>query len=212
MRRRGCYGNPSSLGKCSALDFALVAVPAARPGRSDHDPRQLPRQPELPARDGTDLQRQHRRRRSGPVHLQRADPEHPDRDSGRRAFRHRLRAALHRLRHHPDRSLSEVDMTVWGFPASNIHNPDRFPAGSIAGTRPAAPAWRTRVASPPPPNGRPCRTCRSPATPPSAGGRCRRTSTSRPTSGRACSSTGRLPIRRRRNANARPSNHSRRRA
>ena len=109
--------------------------------------------PELPARDGADLQRRHRRRRSGPLHLQRADPEHPDRDPRRRPLRDATTACASRSPASPrPRPLSDVDMTFWGFPASNEHNPTAFPP-EASPPRPAVPVWRIPAATSPPPDG-----------------------------------------------------------
>ncbi len=129
---QGIYGNPSSLGKCAALDAALVRCPPL-------------------AQAG--LITVHANYLGNPNYLLGTAPIYNVNTAGDEAARFTFNvptlnipiAILVGVRSATDYGLrftvsgitqtaplSEVDMTFWGFPASNIHNPDRFPAGSIA--------------------------------------------------------------------------------
>ena len=104
---------------CTSVDFALDAVPAELAGGSDHDPRQLRRQPELPARNRADLRPGARARRDRRCFaLRRADPQHPDHDPGHGAHRRPTTACASRSPNITQLTpLAEADLTFWGFPA-----------------------------------------------------------------------------------------------
>jgi hypothetical protein len=129
---QGIFGNPSSLGKCSTLDAALVQCPPLTQAG---------------------LITVHANYLGDPNYLLGTAPVYNVNTAGDEAARFTFNvptlnipiAILVGVRSATDYGLrftvsgitqtaplSEVDMTFWGFPASNVHNPDRFPAGSIA--------------------------------------------------------------------------------
>jgi hypothetical protein len=129
---QGIFGNPSSLGKCSTLDAALVQCPPLTQAG---------------------LITVHANYLGDPNYLLGTAPVYNVNTAGDEAARFTFNAPtlnipiaiLVGVRSATDYGLrftvsgitqtaplSEVDMTFWGFPASNVHNPDRFPAGSIA--------------------------------------------------------------------------------
>jgi len=129
---QGIYGNPSSLGKCSALDAALVQCPPL-------------------AQAG--LITVHANYLGDPNYLLGTAPVYNVNTAGDEAARFTFNvptlnipiAILVGVRSATDYGLrftvsgitqnaplSEVDMTFWGFPASNTHSADRFPTGSIS--------------------------------------------------------------------------------
>ncbi len=97
----GVFGNPRAITQCPTSEFALDAVPPRLPGRPDHPPRQLRRQPRLPPRHRPDLLDRPLRRGNRPLRLRRPRPRHPDRDPRSGPHHRRLRPPLHRQRHHP---------------------------------------------------------------------------------------------------------------
>ena len=122
-------------------------VPVELAGRPDHGPRQLRRRPRLPAGTAPIFDVEPRRR--------------PDRDCsgltvptlnipithpGRRPHRHRLRAPLHRLRHHPADTAGRADLTIWGFPEST-RTRRAIPEGA-PGNPPAARDWPSANCNP----------------------------------------------------------------
>ena len=64
-----------------------------------------------------------------------------DSDTRRRSHLDRFWASLHGLQYHPAPPLAGAELTFWGFPAAESHEPQRFPKGS-PGT-PAGCAGRT---------------------------------------------------------------------
>jgi hypothetical protein len=129
---QGMYGNPSSLGKCSPLDAALVQCPPlAQAGVITVHANYL----------------------GDPNYLLGTAPIYNVDTAGDEAARFTFNvptlnipiAILVGVRSATDYGLrftvsgitqtaplSEVDMTFWGFPASNAHNSERFPTGSIS--------------------------------------------------------------------------------
>ena len=106
-------------------------VPVQLPGRADHDPRQLQRQPELPARHRADLSTSSR----GEDETARFSFIVPILDipisipvTVRTAADYGLRFTVSDITQLTP--LAGADLTFWGFPALGEHNAERFPKGS----------------------------------------------------------------------------------
>ena len=98
----GVFGNPDAITHCTLVRLRPRPVPVRLPGRADHRPRQLRRQPARPARHRADLRpraARATRRRCFAFIVPTLDI--PINDPGRGADRRRLRPALHRLRTSP---------------------------------------------------------------------------------------------------------------
>ena len=82
------------------------------------------------------------RRGSRALRLHRADPGHPDRDPGHDPLRHRLRPALHRLRHHPADAARRGRLHLLGLPGAAGTTSSASPKARRAPRR-AARVWPT---------------------------------------------------------------------
>ena len=141
--RRASSATPTRSPQCTAADFALDAVPVRLPGRADHRPRQLRRQPQLPARHGADL-----RRRTPGGDRRRASPSSCPSSTSRSTIPVAVRtgdpttACASRSPTSPRSTpLAGAKLTFWGFPADSSPRRRTLPQrltrqpGRLPGTR-----------------------------------------------------------------------------